>query len=76
MVPLGIEAEERDPEAVLAACGPVAASGIAARPHEHRHHVEPEAKRRLTAACATLTGTAAVLPPKLTDSVVAPSAAG
>ena len=47
MVALGVEAEERDAEAVLAARRPVAASGVAAGPHEDRHHVEPEAERRL-----------------------------
>ena len=47
MVALGIEAEERDPEAVLAARRAVATAGVAAGPHEHRHHVEPEAERGL-----------------------------
>ena len=47
MVPLGIEAEERDAESILAACRTVAAPRIAAGPHEDGHHVEPEAERRL-----------------------------
>ena len=47
VVALGVEAEERDPEPVLAARGAVAAPGVAAGPHEDRHHVEPEAERRL-----------------------------
>ena len=45
VVAVGVEAEERDAEAVLAARGPVAASGVAAGPHEDRHDVEPEADR-------------------------------
>ena len=56
MVALGVEAEEREPEPVLAARGAVAAPGVAAGLHEDRHHVEPEAERRLTVACATFTG--------------------
>ncbi len=46
MVALGIEAEEGDPEPVLAPGGTVATAGVAAGPHEDRHHVEPEAERR------------------------------
>src|SRR5262249_29393600 len=47
VVALGIETEQRDPEAVLAAGGSVAASGIAACPHEVWHHVKPKAQRRV-----------------------------
>ena len=58
VVALGVEAEERDPEAVLAARRAVAAAGVAAGPHEDRHHVEPEADAAAaTLAWATLTGT-------------------
>ena len=46
VVAFGVEAEQGDPESVLASCGAVAAPGIAAGPHEDRHHVEPEAERR------------------------------
>ena len=57
VVALGVEAEERDAEAVLAARGTVAAAGVAAGPHEDRHHVEPEAERRAASvAWATFTG--------------------
>ena len=45
--PVGVEAEEREPEAVLAAGRAVATAGVAAGLHEDRHHVEPEADRRL-----------------------------
>ena len=47
VVAFGVEAEERDAKAVLAPRRPVAASGVAAGPHENRHDVEPEAERRL-----------------------------
>ena len=47
MVAFGIETEERNPEAVLASGCSVATAGVAAGPHEDRHHVEPEAQGRL-----------------------------
>ena len=47
MIALGIEAEERDPEAVLASRRTVARARVASGPHEHRHHIEPEADGRL-----------------------------
>ena len=45
MVAVGIEAEQRQVEAVLAAGRAVATAGVAAGPHEDRHHVELEADR-------------------------------
>ena len=47
VVAVGVEAEQREAEAVLAAGRAVAAAGVAAGPHEDRHHVELEADRRL-----------------------------
>ncbi len=47
VIALGIVAEEREVEAVLAARGAVTAPGIAARFHEHGHDIEPEAQRPL-----------------------------
>ena len=77
MVALGVEAEERDPEAVLAAGRAVAAPGVAAGPHEDRHDVEPEAERRLRRGLGHLhRQRSATGPPNATASVVAPSAAG
>ncbi len=45
VVAVGVEAEQRQAEAVLAAGRAVAAAGVAAGPHEDRHHVELEADR-------------------------------
>ena len=45
VVAVGVEAEQRQAEAVLAAGRPVAAARVAAGPHEDRHHVELEADR-------------------------------
>ena len=45
VIAVGVEAEQRQPESVLAAGGAVAASGVAAGLHEDRHHVELEADR-------------------------------
>ena len=42
----GIEAEQREVEAVLAPGGAVAAAHVAARPRKHGHHVEAEGERR------------------------------
>ncbi len=47
VVPLRVEAKERDPESVLATRGAVAATGVAPGPHEDRHDVQPEAERGL-----------------------------
>ncbi len=47
MVAVGVEAEQREAEAVLAAGRAVATAGVAAGPHEDRHHVELEADRRI-----------------------------
>ena len=70
MVSLGIEPEQRDPKAVLAACGPVAASGVAPGPHEHRHDVEPETERRLDRRLRDLDRYGGRLAAEATDSVV------
>ena len=45
VVAVGVEAEQRQAEAVLAAGRPVAAADVAAGAHEDRHHVELEADR-------------------------------
>ena len=77
VVALGVEAEERDAEAVLAPGRPVAAPGVAAGPHEDRHDVEPEAERRLDGRLRDLHrhGDRSCRR-RRPSSVVAPSAAG
>ena len=77
VVAVGVEAEEREPEAVLAAGRAVAAAGVAAGPHEDGHHVEPEADRRVDRRLRDLDrARVTVWPPKATASVVSPSATG
>ena len=43
VVPLRVEAEQREAEAVLAASRPVATARVAAAPHEDRHHIQLKA---------------------------------
>ena len=45
VVTVRVEAEERDAESVLAACGAVARPGVAAGAQKHRHHVALETGR-------------------------------
>jgi hypothetical protein len=56
-VAVGVEPEEREAEAVLAARGAVAGAGVAAGAHEDGHHVELEADRAVGGGCFTSTGT-------------------
>ena len=73
----GVEAEEREAEAVLAPGRAVATAGVAAGLHEDRHHVEPEAeRRRLGRVRHRRPGPSTSWPPKATARVVSPSATG
>ena len=47
MIPVGVEAEQAQPEAVLAARRAVTPPRVAPGPQEHRHHVELKADRAL-----------------------------
>ena len=62
VIALGIEAEQREAEAVLAAGRAVAAAGVAAGPHEDGHDVERKLIGRATATSCTASGVAADCP--------------